>query len=255
MRDWRKLYSSVIASERLGGISDKAFRLFALLVVAQDDEGKYPWTPTKVKALCIGTNWDSRGSDSALSELRERGVAQLRQGYVFLTNGAELNGTPANSKKWPFIYKDDIVTNSDSEPIQHPESSEAAPTLREEEIRGDKSRGEIRGEWAAPAWFEPLTQLPGYKKRDYTKTAASLEAACGDAGVSVVDVVKGFAEEYPVLRHQYAWGDPVAVLKGKPLLIAISRVKGGQNGNRPAAGTPTNRRLLGDPATWKGWNG
>jgi hypothetical protein len=146
MRDWRKLYASIIASERLGGMTDAAFRLFVLLVVAQDDEGKYPWTPTKIRSLCVGTNWDSYGSNTALSELSESGVAVLRDGFVYLTNGAALNGTPTNSRKWPLIYKIDSVqqSNSISDTVlsEYSQSTDTVLSARGDKIREDKNRGE-----------------------------------------------------------------------------------------------------------------
>lgn len=100
MRAWRKLESGIVTSERLASVSDSAKWLFTLLLVAQDDEGKYPWTPTMVRSLTVTTKWDAAGTESLLSELRVANVAELSEGMVTLRHGAEKNGTPPNSKKY-----------------------------------------------------------------------------------------------------------------------------------------------------------
>lgn len=114
MRTWRKLESGIITSERLAKVSDSAKWLFTLLIVAQDDEGKYPWTSTMIRSLTVTTDWDSHASDSLLSELTESGVAELRDGMVLLRNGAEKNGTPANSKKYAMIYPSGVEPYGES---------------------------------------------------------------------------------------------------------------------------------------------
>ena len=163
MRDWRKLHSSIIASERLGGLSDAAFRLFVLLVVAQDDEGKYPWTPTKVRSLCVGTNWDSYGSDTVLSELSQSGVAVLRDGFVYLTNGPELNGTPTNSKLWPHVYKNDEIQQSnsisDTALSEYSHSTDRVLSPRIDKIRVEESRY-IKKDFTEKFIEEIKTQYP-----------------------------------------------------------------------------------------------
>jgi len=163
MRDWRKLHSSIIASERLGGLSDAAFRLFVLLVVAQDDEGKYPWTPTKVRSLCVGTDWDSYGSDTVLSELSQSGVAVLRDGFVYLTNGPELNGTPTNSKLWPHVYKNDEIQQSnsisDTALSEYSHSTDRVLSPRIDKIRVEESRY-IKKDFTEKFIEEIKTQYP-----------------------------------------------------------------------------------------------
>ena len=139
VRLWRKLESSVVTSERLSKVSDSAKWLFALLVVAQDDEGKYPWTPTMVRSLTVGTSWDSQCCDSLLSELRESGVTTWREGFVSLTNGAEKNGTPANSKRFVMLYPPLSEPYGESLASQTSHSAESLTTVQS---RVEKSRGE-----------------------------------------------------------------------------------------------------------------
>ena len=104
MRSWRKLESGIVTSDRLSKVSDSAKWLFALLVVAQDDEGKYPWTPIMVRSLTVGTSWDCATSDLLLNQLRVANVVEVRDGYVVLHRGAEKNGTPPNSKRYILLY-------------------------------------------------------------------------------------------------------------------------------------------------------
>ena len=71
MREYRKIYASIVASEKLASVPVDARWLWVLLVVSQDDEGKYPWTPIKIKALTVGTNWSSDDVQSLGSVLAE----------------------------------------------------------------------------------------------------------------------------------------------------------------------------------------
>ena len=150
MRQWRKLHQEIITSERLSKVNDSARWLFALLVVAQDDEGKYPWTSSRVNALTAATGWDRVGTDSALNQLCESGVTVLKDGFVYLVHGAEKNGVPANARKWPFHYpalsRASRDRDSESAPSRLRVGTESAPTsrsdlIRSDLIRSDKSRG------------------------------------------------------------------------------------------------------------------
>lgn len=142
MREWRKLHYSIITSDRLSKVSDSAKWLFALLVVAQDDEGKYPWTPPRINALTAGTDWDRLATESALTQLRVAGVSELRDGYVWLHNGVEYNGTPHNSKSRPKLYPPVSELTTESQPSRERVATESGATPRGEERRGDKSRVE-----------------------------------------------------------------------------------------------------------------
>ena len=57
MREWRPLHRGIITSDKLGVVGDAAFRLFMYLLVAQDDDGNYPWTRIKRNTLTVGTGW------------------------------------------------------------------------------------------------------------------------------------------------------------------------------------------------------
>jgi hypothetical protein len=89
--------------------------------------------------------------------------------------------------------------------------------------------------WAPPSWFIPLTTLTGYKKINHDKAVERIEKTCAQAGVAVGVMVASFAGEYEGLKFSYGWNDPVAVLKGKPLAIAISNAKKGRPNGSPAS--------------------
>ena len=244
MRAWRKLESSVVTSERLSTVSDSAKWLFTLLLVAQDDEGEYPWTATMIRSLTVTTTWDSETCESLLSELRDAGVTELRDGSVVLRKGAEKNGTPANSKKYVMLYP--LVSESYGESGASRERVDAeSPTIvqsRVDKIRVDKKV------WLPPDWFLPLTELSGYIQKNYSKKAKGIEAACMESKADPAEVIKGFAQQWPTLKLQYNWNDPVATLKGVPLEIAISKSK---NGTRNGSASRSHANDSGEPTVYR----
>jgi len=136
MRDWRKLYSSIITSEKLASVSIDARWLWTLLMVAQDDEGKFPWTPAKVKGLIAGTPWTSEQAAALRTELAESGLCNDSASALLLEGGETLNGTPSNARR-AFLYEIDsraVMTqpelSQDSAVTQH----------RGEERRGEKEK-------------------------------------------------------------------------------------------------------------------
>lgn len=114
----------------------------------------------------------------------------------------------------------------------------------------DSSAPRPARQWEAPDWFLPLAVLDGYKRTNHQRAADNIEAACTAARVDKAHVIARFAEQYPVLRYSYGWSDPVAVLKGKPLAIAIADVRGRNNG-RP--GRPGSDPQTGSEASYGGW--
>ena len=162
MRTWRKLHHGIINSDRLASVSDSARWLFALLVVAQDDEGKYPWTPTKLAALTVGTAWTRVVTDSLASQLRDAGLVTLDKGCIWIVDGADKNGTPANSKSYPLVY--DLIAElyDESMPTRSRLEADSSATLQ---IRGDKSREEYPPTPLKPStWISILKKLPGWKE-------------------------------------------------------------------------------------------
>ena len=127
MREWRKLHSSILTSERIARVSDSAKWLFTLLVVVQDDEGKFPWTDTRIRALTVGTNWTRERTNRLLSELSQSGLIVLEDGWAKVLQGTEKNGVPSNSQKWPMVYSPLSELDRLSEDSQ---SSQTAPTRK-----------------------------------------------------------------------------------------------------------------------------
>ncbi len=99
MREWRKLYSSIVDSEQIAALSDSAFSLFTLLIIAQDDIGYYPWTPVKIRTLTISRGWTLEQAQSFFCEIKEAGLAIEQDGGIILVNGATLNGQPRNDRR------------------------------------------------------------------------------------------------------------------------------------------------------------
>ena len=108
-RPWRMIHRSITTSERLGKVSDSAFRLFTLLFVNQDDDGCYPWTPNHVRALISGTPWTLDQADQLYDELaavqlvRPPRADYIPPAYPMLTiyRGAELNGhAKSGTRNW-----------------------------------------------------------------------------------------------------------------------------------------------------------
>jgi hypothetical protein len=110
MREYRKLYASIVVSEKLANVSTDARWLWVLLVVSQDDEGKYPWTPVKIKALTVGTNWSNDEVQSLGSALAESQLIRIEDQWVYIVNGTEKNGQPSNARS--LMAYDAVLTES-----------------------------------------------------------------------------------------------------------------------------------------------
>jgi hypothetical protein len=156
MRDYRKIYASIVASEKLASVPVDARWLWVLLVVSQDDEGKYPWTPVKIKALTVGTTWSNEDVQNLAVALTESQLICKYKEWMYISKGIEKNGKPSNSKGL-MVYDsgstefqlslDSASTESelslDSASTQSQLSPDSVSTqYREEESRVEKSRGE-----------------------------------------------------------------------------------------------------------------
>ena len=145
MREYRKIYASIVVSEKLAKVSTDARWLWVLLLVSQDDEGKYPWTPIKIKALTVGTNWSSDDVQSLGSVLAESELIHIESPWVYIVKGTEKNGQPSNGRS--FMAYDAALTESrlsqDSVTAESRLSQDSVTAeYRVEESREEKSRGE-----------------------------------------------------------------------------------------------------------------
>jgi hypothetical protein len=98
MRDYRKLYASIVVSEKLANVPMDARWLWVLLLVSQDDDGKYPWTPVKIKALTVGTNWSNEDVQNLAVVLTESQLIYKDNDWMYISKGIEKNGKPSNAK-------------------------------------------------------------------------------------------------------------------------------------------------------------
>jgi len=143
MHAWRKLSVEWLSSTRMHGLSDAAFRLWAILVTVQDDAGEVLWDRGKVLVhVAATTDWNFEKCESLADELVSAKLITRGEGFVTLYRGEEFNGKlrPGRSNSG-FFYrseehrkvKDDSMTVSDSQVT-------ASDGLEERKMRG---RGDI----------------------------------------------------------------------------------------------------------------
>ena len=117
MRPWRKVYASILSSDSVSDLSDQAYALFILLIIAQDDAGAYPWTPSKVKALTLTRRWSHEQATEYRDELINAGLAHQQGNLIVLTKGEQFNGIPSWVRTRgfdPLFYNsnDNVITPS-----------------------------------------------------------------------------------------------------------------------------------------------
>ncbi len=90
--------------------------------------------------------------------------------------------------------------------------------------------------WEAPEWFLPMTLLEGYKRRNHSKSCESIEAYCKVAEVGCAAIVSRFCQEWPWLKVEFGWSDPVRSLnKTKAVQVSKMRNDERRNGTQPRA--------------------
>jgi hypothetical protein len=107
MRDWRKIGKAILTSDRMPLCSFESLWLWTLLVPAQDDKGRYPWTNSKVAALCAAYGWNYDKATKLAEELVKHGIADWDNKFLHLTNGEIYNGQPTYAKQ-AFIYEEAV---------------------------------------------------------------------------------------------------------------------------------------------------
>ena len=128
-RPWRALHDACLSSERLATVSNDAFALWIMLVIRQDDAGRFPWTPVRVRSLTAIRDWNLPRASQLLDELRKSGSVSVDGIWVTLHRGAELNGPPTSGSKESMIprfypgYTDSIpeveLNQNDSIPLPY----------------------------------------------------------------------------------------------------------------------------------------
>jgi hypothetical protein len=169
MRPWRKVHAGLITSDKLANVSDGAAFLYTLLLVAQDDAGCYPWTPAKVRALCVNRPWTSSKITALVKELVGASLVEACGTVLHIGEGEAKNGQPAFSRL-PFVYDETAATwlqrSSAPAVLQQCSStaelcSSSAPAAtqqcltRAEDTSRDRGDGEGEWEWEGKPSFPP----------------------------------------------------------------------------------------------------
>ena len=129
MRNWRKTHASILSSDKIAEVSDEAALLFFMLIPAQDDLGRYPWTTSNIRSLCITRSWSVAQANQYMDELVAVGLVTRSDQHVTITRGVEQNGQPSNSPKYQFLY-----------PICESKSDESLTSKR---VLTDKSKTDL----------------------------------------------------------------------------------------------------------------
>jgi hypothetical protein len=148
MRLWRKTHGAILSSDKIAEVSDAAALLFFMLIPAQDDSGRYPWTTANIKSLCLTRDWTVAQADQYMDELVLVGLVIRAEKHVILARGEEQNGQPSSSPKYRFLYPicesemdrsltGQLVVSDDSVTDQLP------VTYRVEESREEQSRESV----------------------------------------------------------------------------------------------------------------
>ena len=234
-REWRKVYRSITSSDRLASVSDGAAWLYTLLLVSQDDEGRYPWTKAMVRTLtATRPDWSFDDTSTLLHELVDVELASIEDGLVELRRGTELNGLPRSAHERrqyqaPAVLRQGVTQGAAKVPLDIKQGSHGLEKeKRESSPPAGAHRARTKGSqqaWESPDWFIPLTTLEGYRRGNHAAAAQRILQTCDAAGVDARAVVAGFAERFPIIKFSYGWTNPVATLKGTPLAIAIREVK------------------------------
>ena len=154
MREWRPLHRGIITSDKLGVVGDAAFRLFMYLLVAQDDDGNYPWTRIKRNTLTVGTGWSDTEAVALADELVAAGLCEIDGEMLQIVNGAEMQGKRRGDVK-AFRYEQSghVTSTPRARPVND------STTLHNS--RGHNSRGQDTAPGAsAPAWVDRLSRHP-----------------------------------------------------------------------------------------------
>ena len=155
VREWRPLHRGIITSDKLGSVDDAAFRLFMYLVVAQDDDGKYPWTRIKRSALVIGAGWDDNRTMKLGNDLVAAGLCEISDGMAQIVNGAEMQGKHRPDVK-SFLY-DRHETATLTPRARHVNDS---GTLHNSTGHNSREQNTAAPGASAPAWLDRLAKHP-----------------------------------------------------------------------------------------------
>ena len=216
-RQWRKYEGpKIVNSEKMARCSYHSRYLFFLLLGEQDDMGRYPATPTKLRSLIVTTEWTpDYVMNTLVPEMSQIGLLRLEKGFIVVTKGAVFNGTPSNAKT-VFLYDDvEVAENGlslDSVPTE--------PKLSKEKSRESREDLEKKVPVIEPE-FQLLTTLEGFKNISQ-KQKDIITVACESHNVSATDIVKEFAQYWDLGRVKHNWKNPSLALS-RSIEIQISK--------------------------------
>ena len=237
---WRKIYASVITSEKLSECSFEARWLWLLLCLNQDNEGKNWATAVKLKSLIVSTDWSVDYVLSTLMpELAQNQLATIDGNFINVVQGAKKNGTPPNARK-SYILTDDTPDAHRMRVAR----VEHVTSQKEKQKRNRNQETEI----LVDQRFAPLVPLKGYRKITPKSVQIILKTAEIE-NVLVEDLIKSFVAYWEIGRIRHNWKDPVASMI-KTLPIVVSKLKGELNGNYRQTTYPRNPRK-GSERVWK----
>jgi hypothetical protein len=136
VKEWRKIYSSLIRSDRIAEVSMPARWLYVCLLMAQDDTGHYPWTFINRRALAVATEWTDTETQAYGAELVSAGLCSLTDGgLIEVIGGAAKNGRQRGDRR-TFLYP---RSTTDIPPVNHISTSDIPPVDRDKR-REEKTR-------------------------------------------------------------------------------------------------------------------
>ena len=238
MREYRKLYASIVVSEKLAKVSTDARWLWVLLLVSQDDEGKYPWTPTRIKALTVGTNWSDKDVQNLATVLTESQLIYKDNDWIYISKGTEKNGKPTNTRGL-MVYDtgsaelQQSYASAQAEPEQSQSTGSAA--LRVEESRVEKSRGEEN--------LRAVDEIFRQKMRErFGSIITGLDARIDDA------------LEYDMNRSPSKRAKNVQQFVRNWLLKDVDRITVMKENTNGRVQQVNERKLRGSEQSWSGWD-
>lgn len=222
---WRKIYASVITSEKLSECSFEARWLWLLLCLNQDNEGKNWATAVKLKSLIVSTDWSVDYVLSTLMpELAQNQLATIDGNFINVVQGAKKNGTPPNARK-SYILTDDTPNAS----RMRVAGDEHVTSQKEKRNRNQET------EILVDQRFTPLVSLKGYRKITPKSVQVILKTAEIE-NVLVEDLINSFAAYWEIGRIRHNWKDPVAsMIKTLPIVVSKLKVKKGERNGKHGA--------------------
>lgn len=139
---YRKVWRSIVASDKLAVVSFEARWLYVLLLVEQDDDGDYLWTPVFRRKVTVGTPWTDEQTTGYADELVDAGLCERNGNCIRIVGGPEKNGQLRNYNT-RFVYPG----KGESEAEKTTKPAKPAPISESENHKPD-----------TPAWAQEIAE-------------------------------------------------------------------------------------------------